>query len=49
MNTAAATTAIHTLPPLQPILAELGIPARDLARAAQLSRSAARQASSSSP
>ena len=41
MNTAAATTAIHTLPPLQPILAELGIPARDLARAAQLSRSAA--------
>ena len=38
MNTAAAIT---NLPPLQPILAELGIPARDLARAAQLSRSAA--------
>ena len=41
MNTTAASTAIHTLPPLQPILAELGIPARDLARAARLSRSAA--------
>ena len=38
MNTAATIT---NLPPLQPILAELGIPARDLARAADLSRSAA--------
>ena len=38
MNTAATIT---NLPPLQPILAELSIPARDLARAADLSRSAA--------
>lgn len=38
MNTAATIT---NLPPLQPMLAELGIPARDLARAADLSRSAA--------
>ena len=38
MNTAATIT---NLPPLQPILAELSIPARDLARATDLSRSAA--------